>query len=834
MVNEIFKSAFIRANVAATSNTTKTSIRFTTQDNGTAKLVFNINKDNLPLPLGSAATAKIFLRMADGSAFEKDATIIDPVNGQVEYILVEEINHPGVVKGEMNVYFSNGQSMTVCQFQFTIEKTLKDRDIVPLADYYVKDFESLKGVVTDQAAEVEQVLINTNEQLERLNEETGANIAVQVDTSKKDTEGVTHVDLPSRLNADFGKVTTQLAEKANQSEIMLDKKSLFLNSDFETLPYIESRSAVYQFTAGVTSPQYKEYKSLKIEAVGYEASQDPNKDFALILTEKILKSEKLKVSFMAYPLISGKTLNIRMAYGSGPSISLGNANQWNKIETVLDLTNITQENNYLYFNLLSSYAFYMSKLNISVENSEGEIEQLPISFMEINERLVENPSVIQNSNGIVERMINIGKTYLDKIAQFVYGNTYTAYDATQQLVGGKFQMDCSSFAHLIIHGIPFENSKYSGNTENKGSNLFFHNIDPYKYRFANQMGKYAFEKGYSFTPKADFSNVQAGDVLFFSWNNFTGNGDLTAEQREQAFMKIDHVAVFLHRKNDSKWATLQLDNGISTVFYDASNEYMSQCVLAARFPYANVESLYRQDNLVIDGDVPTSTTTTSTIGSYKLSEPLKKGRYYTMVVDGQINTNNGYFIIQTRTYQTIYSDLGKILPYQGVTELRFQYPFDEVTDKLNISIGAPGGTPAERSGNVNWCALYEGYVRDKKFYNKGSQTDITKNFSLDPTLVPDLETNYVPYYKYSIDGNKLFVNFSLPFKTLRTGSLVLGNIGNDAPNSTQRIPVNLNGASDVGVNGVLQINSSGVVSIIPYNNTVQWRYALANGSILRV
>lgn len=223
MVNEIFKSAFIKASVAATSSMTKTSIKFTTQDNGTAKLVFNINKDNLPLPLGSAATAKIFLRMADGSTFEKNASIIDPVNGQVEYILQEEINHPGVVKGEMNVYFSNGQSMTVCQFQFTIEVTLKDRDIVPLAEYYVKDFESLKGVVADQAAEVEQVLINTNEQLERLNEETGANIAVQVDAAKKDTEGVTHNDLPSRLDAEFGKVTTQLEETGTDVSVL--KKS---------------------------------------------------------------------------------------------------------------------------------------------------------------------------------------------------------------------------------------------------------------------------------------------------------------------------------------------------------------------------------------------------------------------------------------------------------------------------------------------------------------------------------------------------------------------------------------------------------------------------------
>ncbi|CAN7409673.1 BppU family phage baseplate upper protein [Peribacillus frigoritolerans] len=194
-VNEIYKSASIKANVTATASMTKTSIKFTTQDNGTAKLIFNITKESLPLPLGSAATAKIFLRMADGSVFEKDATIIDPVNGQVEYILVEEINHPGTVKGEMNVYFSNGQSMTVCQFQFAIEKTVKDRDIVPVAEYYVKDFNTLQTDIEQRAAVI-------NETVDGMQE-------------KVDAFESTAVTLDPRLTTVEGKVntvTTQLAD----------------------------------------------------------------------------------------------------------------------------------------------------------------------------------------------------------------------------------------------------------------------------------------------------------------------------------------------------------------------------------------------------------------------------------------------------------------------------------------------------------------------------------------------------------------------------------------------------------------------------------------------
>ncbi|WP_350300588.1 BppU family phage baseplate upper protein [Peribacillus frigoritolerans] len=212
MVNEIFKSGSINANVAATSSMYKTSIKFTTQDNGTAKLIFNITKDGGPLPLSTAATAKIFLRMADGSVFEKVGTITDRINGQVEHILKEELNHPGNVEGNLNVYFSNGQSMTICKFSFFIEKTLKDQNIVPLAEYYVKDFESLRQLlegnleesaveynakvdtiiqaVKGQQTEVNSMAAAIRDQRNRLDAETAESISAQVMESSRQTETI--------------------------------------------------------------------------------------------------------------------------------------------------------------------------------------------------------------------------------------------------------------------------------------------------------------------------------------------------------------------------------------------------------------------------------------------------------------------------------------------------------------------------------------------------------------------------------------------------------------------------------------------------------------------
>lgn len=649
----------------------------------------------------------------------------------------------------------------------------------------------------------------------------------------------------SRTNTTYTTLKDRLDSHSNEIGILSDKivilsedlvnmkissTNLVKNADFEELPFIQSRSSVYTFLAGVTSPQYNGKKSLKIEATGYETSSDPNKDFAILLTETMLPTDKLKISFWAYPSASNKTITVRMAFSSGVNVNLGQAGQWNKVEVVLDLSTMTQANNYLYFDLKSSFTLYMSDLRVEyVTNTEDIASD---SFNKVEQKLNEIPTTIRNSVGIIERLIETAQTYLDNVNQLVYGNSYTAYDTTVQQVNGKYQIDCSSFANLMIHGVRFENSRYNGNTENIGSSFFFHNINSYKYRYANQIAKYAFEKGYAFKPNSDFSNVEPGDLLFFSWNSWNGSGDLAEDMRNNAFMKIDHVAVFLHKKNESYWTTLQFDNGISTVYLDVNSTYMSQCVLAARFPFANIESMYLDTNLLLDGDNPISTTSSIIIGSYKLSKPLQKGRYYTLVMDGQIQTENCYFVILVNG-QTIYSDYGKQGNYKSPIVFRFPYLLDDVADTITIAIGAPAGTPSSRSGNVNWACLYEGYKRGKKYFNPPIISSKIKTFPLDTALVSDLNGSMAPYYKYAIDGNKIFINFSLPFQTLRTGNLVIGNMGSDAPKNTQRIPVNLIGSNNEAINAILQFSYDGTVTIIPYIGTVQWRYALAHGCIFK-
>ncbi|WP_102422298.1 phage baseplate upper protein [Bacillus amyloliquefaciens] len=140
------------------TNGRTTSIQFMTQDTGSAKLSFSFTKDGTPLPL-SAVDAKIVLLYADGSFYKKSLTITDKMNGQAEYVLSdEELKHYGTVKAEIKLYYTNGQALATSFFTFSIAKTLEDQNIIPTADYYIDDFETLRDGINHIVEEISQTV----------------------------------------------------------------------------------------------------------------------------------------------------------------------------------------------------------------------------------------------------------------------------------------------------------------------------------------------------------------------------------------------------------------------------------------------------------------------------------------------------------------------------------------------------------------------------------------------------------------------------------------------------------------------------------------------------
>lgn len=162
---------------AYSSSSVSTSINFWTQDRQTARLIFKLTKDGVPLPL-AAVTGKLVLVMSDGSRFIRDVTIVDRVNGHAEYVLSDkEVKHYGNVQAELNLYYTNDQSMSVHQFSFKISKSLIDQEIVPITEYYVDEFEALREKINSLYEESIQTIDDLRakfEDLEKIETKQGA------------------------------------------------------------------------------------------------------------------------------------------------------------------------------------------------------------------------------------------------------------------------------------------------------------------------------------------------------------------------------------------------------------------------------------------------------------------------------------------------------------------------------------------------------------------------------------------------------------------------------------------------------------------------------------
>ncbi|KLK98103.1 hypothetical protein XJ18_17935 [Bacillus pumilus] len=174
---------------AQTKRPINAAIQFSTQDINTARLSFKLTKDGVPLPL-SAVVGKLVLAMADGSRFVRAITLVNKPEGLAEYVLAaDEIRHYGAVKAELVLYYTNGQALSIHRFGFSIEQSLIDQDIVPVAEYYIDDFETLRGQINDLYDDVVATVAEIEAKFEDLdNVETKAGAQEKVDLHAGNTD----------------------------------------------------------------------------------------------------------------------------------------------------------------------------------------------------------------------------------------------------------------------------------------------------------------------------------------------------------------------------------------------------------------------------------------------------------------------------------------------------------------------------------------------------------------------------------------------------------------------------------------------------------------------
>lgn len=470
----------------------------------------------------------------------------------------------------------------------------------------------------------------------------------------------------------------------------------------------------------------------------------------------------------------------------------------------------------------------LSKRPVQNQAVTRAVRKLESDFKEQTGELL---SHIHNSEGFIQKLVDVCKTYTDHFDELVYGNIHTAYDAKTEQVDGKWQLDCSSFQNLLIRGVTFENSRYAGNAENVEDPLFFNKFDPYEFRLANTMAKWLYDNGYTFQPAPDFSNIEAGDLVFFSWSDTTG------EFHDNAFMHIDHVAMFLQKKNDTIYQTIQYEEYTPNFFYDVGEGYMSEAVLVARLPFPMVENT--GENLVVNSykEVSLQGSSGNELGVYNLVKPMIPGKMYTCCFKGKVDTSGAYFMLHSANYKTLISNSGEV--WSG-KEKEYKFSFicpEGLTDYTMLRLMCAGGGSSRTAQASNLC-LYEGYKRVYTDKTMPETYPFLREFALTEDIVNDLESNMAAS-SYILEYKDCYVlSLNIPLKTLRSGALLVGRLGVRL-SATRRLHANLVADEDGIIshyNGYLQISSgsaTGEVYINTWNSSHKYQYIMVNGMIAK-
>ena len=188
-----------------------------------------------------------------------------------------------------------------------------------------------------------------------------------------------------------------------------------------------------------------------------------------------------------------------------------------------------------------------------------------------------------------DQLIEIAETYVAHAKDMKYGNFYTPFNDTT-----TNQIDCSSFTQLVLYGIPYEMSRYATTDDTNTAkydlgfampdNPYRAEYGPYRY-LANDLGRYALDNGFAFYPNEDCTNIQPGDVVFFSTN----------KNNEGYFMDITHVGICVERQEDdilyivhgnnndvANYYKIRLFNDLT--IFGSKNAYKNSLVLIGRFP----------------------------------------------------------------------------------------------------------------------------------------------------------------------------------------------------------------------------------------------------------
>ncbi|ELN6319210.1 BppU family phage baseplate upper protein, partial [Listeria monocytogenes] len=233
--NVIHKNGIYDFNVTTEEDKPLQKAVFHTQDTGgTARLIFNIDKDNQDLVLSSAAELELAMILAKGKESESKylvkPKVVDGVQGIAEYTLTDsQIAHDGNAIAELYIKYKNSQGMRVYKFSFEIKKALIDSDFFPVKEYYVERWDDYEKIFDESFERLNTKLDNVDKKADDLTIQFDAmqpaQFAQKTDLNTHVNNADIHVTAADKTNWNSKETASSAQAKADKA--LADAKTFF-------------------------------------------------------------------------------------------------------------------------------------------------------------------------------------------------------------------------------------------------------------------------------------------------------------------------------------------------------------------------------------------------------------------------------------------------------------------------------------------------------------------------------------------------------------------------------------------------------------------------------
>lgn len=306
------------------------------------------------------------------------------------------------------------------------------------------------------------------------------------------------------------------------------------------------------------------------------------------------------------------------------------------------------------------------------------------------------------------KVTEIALGYISHTDSFIYGGMHTAFRKNVNQIGGKWEINCSTFSILVTLGIRFEDSAYNGGKNIPIiSDLSRLELAEYmktgtegvqsSYVFSQHIAQWLYQKGFCFYPNPDLLNVEVGDILFF--NN-------TKSDDENVFLGIDHCGIFAYHIHENLWGVWEVQNE-GPVYAEYTHSSNLKVVLCARLPKEN----HIFPTLHINTD-----STKKYSSREKTLRPLinlcgyKPGKQYTLIAKIKYSDSNliNYPGIHDSKDISLcsYHNLPK-KPLDCIYKLPFVPKMEDICIYLDTRVSVGGG---EMNAICEWAFVYEGLL----------------------------------------------------------------------------------------------------------------------------